>query len=99
MFERTWICEPNDSVSDQGFGEKDMHEWCLSWCQGCKKVAWGSMFYIENVLRERWESVLRAMSNSHHKFLFERVATLQNKNWKIKIQVLKEKQKGTSHFK
>ena len=39
VFEKTWICEPNDSVSDQGFGEKDKHEWWLSRYQGCKKVA------------------------------------------------------------
>ena len=30
MFEQAWICEPNDNVSDQGFGEEDMHDWCTS---------------------------------------------------------------------
>ena len=27
VFERTWICEPNDRVSDQGFGVENMYEW------------------------------------------------------------------------
>ena len=71
MCERTWICEPNDRISDQGFGVKNMHEWWLSQGQACKKVACGSKFW-ERKFWERWESVLiRNMSNSHHKILFE----------------------------
>ena len=48
-----------------------MHEWWLSQGQACKKVACGSRFW-ERKFWERWESVLiRNMSNSHHKILFQ----------------------------
>ena len=35
------------------------------------------MFYTEIVLREMGIRLIRGMSNSHHKIIFERVATLQ----------------------
>ena len=38
MFEQTWMCEPNDRVSNQGFGVENIHKWWLSRCQECKKL-------------------------------------------------------------